>query len=194
MRRRAFLAGSALGVASLAAGSEPGGELGPAFRDGQQVLLMRHADAPGVGDPPGFRLGDCSSQRNLGAAGREQARAVGRWLRARGLAQARVASSPWCRCLETAQLLDYGMVQVDDSLASFFGEPRQAAARTAALQAFIARLLAQPGAPLPLLVTHQVNLSAYAGGFAASAELLLVRVDAAGRPLDVQRHAPPALS
>ncbi|MCA3238215.1 MAG: histidine phosphatase family protein [Pseudomonadota bacterium] len=156
--------------------------------------MMRHADAPGVGDPPGFRLGDCSTQRNLGAAGREQARAVGRWLRAHGLMQARVWASPWCRCMETAQLLGYGAVQTDDSLASFFGESQQAAARTVALQGLIARLLVQPGAPLPLLVTHQVNLSAYAGGFAASAELLLVRVDSAGRPLNVQRHAPPPTS
>lgn len=167
----------------------PAATLGRRLVSGRHVLLMRHAEAPGVGDPPGFQMGDCSTQRNLSAAGREQARAAGRWLRAQGLAQARVWSSPWCRCLDTARLLGYGEVRVESSLASFFGAHERASAQMQALQAFVAGLPAGTGA---LLVTHQVVISAYVGGGASSAEMLLVRVDPQGQAQDVTRYAPPA--
>lgn len=166
--------------------------VGERFSAGGHVLLMRHAEAPGVGDPPGFRLDDCSTQRNLSAAGREQARAAGRWLRAQGLQAAQVWSSPWCRCLDTARLLDYGAVAVEPSLSSFFGDYERGPQQREALQAFIARLQDAPPGPAPVLVTHQVVISAYAGGSVSSAEMVLVRVDRQGRPQDVRRYAPPA--
>lgn len=68
------------------------------------VLALRHALAPGTFDPPGFRLGDCSMQRNLSDEGRAQARRIGAWFSARALLPARVRSSPWCRCVDTATL------------------------------------------------------------------------------------------
>ena len=68
------------------------------------VVAMRHALAPGTFDPPGFRRGDCSTQRNLSDAGREQARRIGAWFRTHRLEPQRVRSSSWCRCLETARL------------------------------------------------------------------------------------------
>ncbi len=190
MQRRPLLLLPALWLAPPARARSPGELLAA----GRHVLLMRHANAPGVGDPPGFRLGDCATQRNLDAAGRAQARAAGRWLRSQGVARAQVWSSPWCRCLETARLLDLGEVRLEDSLASFFGRAEDEPERTVALQAFIARLLATPGDRAPILVTHQVNISAYAGGWAASSEMLLVRADARGRAQDTQRYAPPPLS
>ena len=101
------------------------------------VLLIRHALAPGVGDPDGFRLDDCATQRNLSDEGRRQARAIGDWLRARGIGQAHVYSSQWCRCLETAALLDLGPVTELPALNSFF-ERRQD--RTLARHAFRTRL------------------------------------------------------
>jgi broad specificity phosphatase PhoE len=64
--------------------------------------LLRHAIAPGTGDPPGFTLGDCDTQRNLSAEGRAQAERIGARLRENGIAAARVLSSQWCRCLDTA--------------------------------------------------------------------------------------------
>ena len=48
-----------------------------ALREGGHIILMRHATAPGVGDPPNFRLGDCATQRLLSEAGRRQAKAIG---------------------------------------------------------------------------------------------------------------------
>jgi len=75
------------------------------LRGGGQVVLMRHAvTTPGVGDPSGFRLDDCATQRNLTDAGRDDARRVGAAFRTRGAPVGRVLSSPWCRCLETARL------------------------------------------------------------------------------------------
>ena len=69
------------------------------------ILLLRHAvTEPGLGDPQNFVLGDCATQRNLSAAGRVQARALGQWLRTQGIPVGEVRSSQWCRCLDTARL------------------------------------------------------------------------------------------
>lgn len=72
------------------------------------VLLMRHGLAPGVGDPENFRLGDCSTQRNLSDVGRDDAKAVGAWLKRREIKIYRIESSRWCRAKETAELLGLG--------------------------------------------------------------------------------------
>ena len=75
------------------------------LRAGGLVVFIRHADTdPGVGDPPGFRLDDCKSQRNLSAAGREQARRLGEVFRRERVPVAQVLSSEWCRCRDTATL------------------------------------------------------------------------------------------
>lgn len=190
MQRRALLIVPASLLGSAGRAATPG-EL---LASGRHVLLMRHADAPGVGDPPGFRRGDCATQRNLGAAGRVQARAAGDWLRSQGVQRAQVYSSPWCRCLETAQLLGFGAASVEESLGSFFGRAEDAPARTLALQAFVAGLLSSPPGRAPILVTHQVNISAYVGGGVASSEMVLVRVDRHGRPQHTVRYAPPPLN
>ena len=80
------------------------------LQQGGHVLMMRHAYAPGFGDPPGFQLDDCTTQRNLDTAGRAQASAIGDWLRRQGVQEAQVYSSLWCRNLETARLLNLGPV------------------------------------------------------------------------------------
>ena len=130
------------------------------------VLLIRHALAPGIGDPDGFRLDDCATQRNLNDEGRRQARAIGDWLRGRGIAQARVYSSQWCRCLETAALLDLGPVTELPALNSFFERRQDREPILAALGEFLA---AQPrDGGLLVLVTHQVTISALSGTFADS--------------------------
>jgi phosphohistidine phosphatase SixA len=132
-----------------------------AARQREAVLLMRHATAPGIGDPPDFRLDDCATQRNLSEAGRAEARAIGATLRANGITAASVWSSAWCRCLETAALLELGPVQRLPQLNSFFTRGDEAAAQTAALRAWIADQPAETG-PL-VLVSHQVNITALTG-------------------------------
>ncbi len=88
--------------------ADPSEELRQAFEAPGTVAIMRHAIAPGTGDPSGFDIGDCSTQRNLDDRGRKQARKVGQAFRAAGIAVDRVLTSQWCRCRETARLLELG--------------------------------------------------------------------------------------
>lgn len=167
----AFIAGPA-----LAAGPLPFGELSKPGR----VLLLRHALAPGTGDPAGFRLRDCSTQRNLDASGRSQAVKLGERLARAGISRARVYSSQWCRCLDTARLLDLGPVTELAALNSFFERPQERDANIAALRAFLAKLPAD-GPPV-VLVTHQVTISALTGVFAASGGGVLLQLDGSPTP------------
>ena len=158
-----------------------------ALREGRAVALMRHAAAPGTGDPASFRLGDCSTQRNLSEEGRAQARATGARLRAAGITRARVYSSQWCRCLETAGLLGLGDVTELPALSSFFGNRARGPQQSAALAAFLRDR--PPGAPL-ILVTHQVNITALTNGFVRSGEIVLVALPLGEQPEVLGRVAP----
>ena len=142
------------------------------------VLLLRHANAPGVGDPPGMRLDDCATQRNLDDRGRAQARRLGERLRAAGLADVRVFTSQWCRCRETARLLAVGPVEELTALNSFFEQPETKPARIRALREFLDRL-PHDGRPV-VLVTHQVTITALTGYFPSSGEGLVLRLTAGG--------------
>ena len=76
---------------------------------GANVMFLRHALAPGYGDPSDFDVNNCSTQRNLDSAGRAQAKALGRVLRQRQIRFDEIKSSQWCRCQETARLLNMHM-------------------------------------------------------------------------------------
>ena len=149
--------------------------------DGPYVLMMRHADAPGYSDPVGYQLNDCSTQRNLGTAGKQQAREIGQWLSAQGVQKAQVLSSPWCRCKETAQLLNKGPVQVEAGLGSFFENRGDRHEHTRMTQIKIAELIQiKPRLPI-IMVTHQVNIQAFTGQYLSSGAIALVKVNAAGQ-------------
>lgn len=151
------------------------------LRDGRHVLMMRHADAPGYGDPEGYRLDDCSTQRNLGAAGIRQAKRIGQWLSEKGVDSAKVLSSPWCRCVDTAKLLNKGSVQTAAALGSFFDKMDLAQTQTRGLEDLIRSTRTEaPRLPL-ILVTHQVNIQAFTGQSVQSADLVLVRVNDQGQ-------------
>jgi phosphohistidine phosphatase SixA len=150
-------------------------ELWRALASGDHVALMRHAEAPGVGDPPGFRLEDCATQRNLNEAGRRFSRQLGEEFRRRGVARARVLSSRWCRCLETARLLDLGPVEPGGlALDSFFENPENRARSTDALRRLLADLPRDGGASV--LVTHQVNVTALTGVSPPSGGIVVLRL------------------
>jgi broad specificity phosphatase PhoE len=139
---------------------------------GAHVALLRHALAPGTGDPAAFVLGDCGTQRNLSDEGRDQAKRIGARFAANGIKQARVFSSQWCRCLETANLLGLGPVEALPSLNSFFQRFERRERQTRALEAWLAgQALDQP----VVLVTHQVNIAALTGVYPASGELVVIR-------------------
>ena len=184
--RRGCVLALLLAAPALARADE--GALLAALGEGRAVALMRHATAPGTGDPAGFRLDDCTTQRNLSGEGRAQARATGARLRAAGMTGARVYSSQWCRCLETARLLGLGAVTELPALNSFFGDRAREPRQTAALAAFLRDR--PPGAPL-ILVTHQVNITALTNGFARSGEIVLVALPLADQPAVLGRIAPP---
>ena len=136
------------------------------------VAVMRHALAPGFSDPDNFDVKDCTTQRNLNDAGRDQARRIGAALRSRGLTFDKVYSSEWCRCQETAALLNIGSVTPLPALNSFFenrgNEPQQSA--------YMRKFLAKNASWQKLfLVTHQVNIWALAGYGTDSGEIIVVK-------------------
>ena len=125
------------------------------------VLLMRHASAPGFGDPDHFSIQDCNTQRNLDETGRAQARAIGAKLAAAGIKFSAIYSSYWCRCLETALLLGLGAVTPFDGLNSFFQNHAPRGATLKKLRQKLDSLL--PSAPTSLMVTHSVTIRAITG-------------------------------
>ena len=148
-----------------------------ALRQGGVVALMRHGDAPGVGDPEGWRIDDCTTQRNLSERGRDEARSVGARLRAERIAISRVLSSPWCRCVDTATLVGVGPVQVEPAFANaFILSDRRDALRQGG-QAVIGRWR---GPGVLLVVTHGENIRALAGRSPATAEIVVVASGADG--------------
>lgn len=148
------------------------------IQSGEHVVLLRHALAPGTGDPAGFKLQDCSTQRNLSATGREQARQIGTLFRANGIKNIDVFSSQWCRCQETARLLGLGSVEELPALNSFFGAFHKEEQQTRELRQWLAKQdLSHP----LVLVTHQVNITALTGVYPRSGELVVLRRGNDGR-------------
>ena len=137
------------------------------------VAMVRHAHAPGTGDSTRFLLDDCTTQRNLDVRGREQARAIGAAIRAAGVTVDRVLTSQWCRCRDTARLLDLGPVEELPALNSFFRNPARADRQTAELRQFLFGL---PSGETVILVTHYVNIRALTGRGAASGEVFLLEI------------------
>src|SRR5215218_753274 len=141
-----------------------------ALRKGGYVALMRHGDAPGgAGDPAGFKLDDCSTQRNLIERGRAEAVAMGAQIRAKGISFTRIISSPWCRCVETAKLMDLGPVDIEPAFSNAFvlrdrrDELRRDA--TAILNTWSHGTL--------MVVTHGANIQALSGVSPTSAEIVV---------------------
>ena len=161
---------------------QPESALWNALRSGDHFALLRHAVAPGSGDPAGFNVDDCTTQRNLSDGGRDQASRIGARFRSNGIVPAAVFSSRWCRCLETARLLGLGPVTEQPVLNSFFQDFERREPQTRALRHWIAKQ--ELTAPL-ILVTHQVNITALTNVFPQSGELVIVRRSKTGTLLVV---------
>ena len=168
----------ALAAATLALGLFVGASNGQAneavwqtLHEGGHVILIRHAIAPGTGDPAGFGLENCATQRNLSAEGRAQARRLGERLAAHEIRIDRILSSRWCRALETARLMDLGPVEPFAPLDSFFANPTEGPAKTAAVKTFLQEL----GDHTIIMVTHQVNITALTGIYPQSGEMIIAK-------------------
>jgi phosphohistidine phosphatase SixA len=159
-----------------AAGDAEDQSLWSSLKSGGHVILIRHASTePGIGDPPNFRLGDCSTQRNLSAKGREDARRIGEAFRSRAIPILEVLSSRWCRCLDTAQLA-FGKVRPAPMIDSTFNDGddmRQRKAREL-FESLAERSLASGNL---VLVTHAQNIQELTGVSPASGEMVLVKPD-----------------
>ncbi len=143
-----------------------------ALKSGGHVALIRHALAPGFGDPENFSLDDPKTQRNLSAEGRAQAKRIGAAFTKHTILKAQVYSSQWRRCMDTADLLDLGPVTAEPILNSFFQNRGDRDEQTAALKTWLQSAnLRRP----VVLVTHQVNISAFAGVYPASGEMTVMR-------------------
>jgi len=144
-----------------------------ALRQPGAIAIMRHALAPGTGDPPNFEIGDCLTQRTLDDRGREQARLAGSMIAERGIGFDQVLTSQWCRCRETARLLGLGPVEDLPALNSFWSNREAGPAQTDALR----RVLAGTAGEKLMLVTHFVNIRALAGVAPGSGEIVVFAME-----------------
>lgn len=176
----ALMAGLATAPVATAADPIPRSGIWQEMREGRgYVVLLRHAIAPGSGDPAGFRLGDCSTQRNLSAEGRRQAVAIGALWRSQRMPVDRVLTSRWCRARDTARLLAVGRVAAYPSLDSSFTVSGDVARQRAAkVRQLIVRHRGKPG--VLVLVGHQVNITAVTGIAPASGGAVVVKARADG--------------
>lgn len=190
MGRRDLFAGIAALLAAFCAAGNAGADavdLIAALRSGGHIALMRHSIAPGTGDPANFRIGECATQRNLSAAGRAQAAAIGERLRENGLADARLVSSQWCRCLNTARLLSVGEVEELPFLNSLVAYPARREGMTRDLRRWIgAQELGRP----TILVTHGINIRALTGSSSREGEIIIAELTSSGE-LSVVGSIPP---
>jgi phosphohistidine phosphatase SixA len=148
------------------------------WRQSGGVLLIRHAATEsGLGDPPGFVIGQCRTQRNLSEAGRQASRALGAWFQAQNFKPDAVRSSQWCRCQDTARLA-FGAYEDWPALNSTFAGQGDSAAQQQALRE---RLQALPAGLTEVWVTHQVNMTGLTGAYPGMGEGFLV--DRQGRLL-----------
>lgn len=180
--RRAFLLGALALATQPRAGADDADDADEQrtwrlLRAGGLVVLMRHgATEPGFGDPKGYRLDDCATQRNLSEAGRGHARRVGERFRAERVPIAQVLTSPWCRCRETATLA-FGGAEDWEPLSSFFDFPDRSPDYSERVRRRIAGYGRRPPAGNVVMVTHNVNIAALARHSVAPGEMVLMRPD-----------------
>jgi len=193
--RQLFAAAVVLAAATPAWADEGSERALAALKAGGHYGLMRHAKAPGRDDPADARLGDCATQRNLDAAGRAQAAAIGAGLRRAGVTIFKLYASRWCRGMETAELLAVGDVEPLDVLNAFHRAPERAAAAAEVAQTkHLTALVAQPiTTPSVLLVTHHDNIVALTRIVTREGEIVVVKPQGRGKFEIVGRIAPEAL-
>ncbi|MEN3293865.1 MAG: hypothetical protein V7642_3118 [Burkholderiales bacterium] len=156
----------------FAADSSAGEAFWSALKSGQYVVLIRHAiTEPGIGDPPGFVLGDCSTQRNLSTQGQSDAKRIGEAFRSRNIPLSEVLSSRWCRCLDTARLA-FGKATPTPMLDSMFNDKKKPAEEK--IREVFAAVERRPATGNLVLVTHNQNIEALTGVAPASGEMVVV--------------------
>lgn len=164
-------------VTTPALAADESKEAWAALVDGGHVALIRHGNAPGPtlgqgGDPPGFRIGDCMTQRNLDETGRAQAKALGEAFRRHGVRVHRIQSSPWCRCMDTARLMAVGGVESSGALVPATDRNPHAPAALRALKEMVSNWR---GPGTLVLVTHGLTIRAMTGIVPGQAETVVLK-------------------
>ncbi len=159
-----------LAVTPSLAAEEPS-EAWAALVKGGHVALIRHGNAPpGVGgDPPGVKIGDCKTQRNMDDLGREQGQALGEAFRKHGVTVDRIVSSPMCRCIETSQLMAVGAAETSMALLPDQG---RSTVRFSELRALIS---SWRGPGTLVLVTHGLTIKPLTGFAPMQAEVVVLK-------------------
>lgn len=174
---RSILVGM-LAAASLQASAANDADLWKRLASGGHVVIMRHATTtPGVGDPAGFRLDDCKTQRNLSAAGRADAKAIGAAFNRNKVLATRVLTSRWCRCVDTAELA-FGRAEPAEMLDSLWQEDAATRERKVAAVRKYAAAYSEPGNLV--LVTHDVNIRALTGASLSEGEMVVAKASTDG--------------
>ena len=155
--------------------NEKNAKLISAMQSDGHILMIRHAMAPGFGDPDNIKIGDCSTQRNLDESGRKQSKNIGEWLKSHDIKPSAIYSSQWCRCLETSELLGLGKVKELPALNSFFQMTENREPNLRALKQFISEQ--NIADDLIIMVTHSVTISAMSGQNVASGDGVLLKLN-----------------
>ncbi|HCN70286.1 MAG TPA: histidine phosphatase family protein [Pusillimonas sp.] len=158
-------------VAAIPAAAQNAGKSNTFPADGH-IVLIRHAYAPGGGDPENFTLGQCDTQRNLNDTGRDQARQIGKWFRDKSITVALVLSSQWCRAMDTATLAFPGQVTEAPEFNSFFQNRQTEPEQT---QRALTRFSKWQGPGVLVVVTHQVNITALTDIVPRSGEGIVIK-------------------
>ncbi|HKY86970.1 MAG TPA: histidine phosphatase family protein [Pseudorhodoplanes sp.] len=148
-----------------------------ALRDGSKVVLIRHgATTGGAGDPPGFRLEDCATQRNLTDKGVAESKATGERIRAQKVNVGKVISSQWCRCRDTAELMNLGQpVEIAPTFNNAYTFSDRRDELTKGARAVIG---AWKGPGALVIVTHGANILPLTGFQPAEGEMIVVEPEA----------------
>jgi len=178
----ALLLGVAVSAAHSASSAGSSDAIWSALKQGNHIILLRHTETvAGIGDPPGYRLDDCRTQRNLNDAGRAQARAWGKAVAEKAIPIGGVFSSVWCRCVETAALAFGQAGRAPDTwpaLNSHFDSASSATLQAEQVRGGIPARM-QTAKNL-VLVTHQVNITTLTGALPMMGEAVIVRVRTSG--------------
>ena len=134
------------------------------------VIFLRHALAPGLGDPSDFIKEDCSTQRNLNDEGRSQARLIGAYLKKSNIRFSEILTSEWCRCIDTAKELDLGQWETFSGLNSFFQGHEK---KYKVIDKIWKKIDSLTSSDLVLFVTHQVVITEITGEVPRSGEMVL---------------------
>ncbi len=134
------------------------------------VIFLRHALAPGNGDPVDFIKEDCSTQRNLNDEGRSQARLLGDYLKKSNIRFSEILTSEWCRCIDTAKELDLGQWETFSGLNSFFQGHEK---KYHVMDKLWKKIDSLNFSDLVLFVTHQVVITEITGEVPRSGEMVL---------------------